>query len=67
MRYRVLKLWYELGKDLGVFLTNRMEESLHPFAKNCLIRLSTRKKFDASRISPLPNFYPPHYITSSVL
>ena len=36
MRYRVLKVWDEMGKNCKIFLTNRMEEILHPLARNWL-------------------------------
>ena len=55
MRYRVLKFWDEFGKNCSIFVTNRLEESLHPLAKNWRIRLPTRKKFDAGRLSPQKN------------
>ena len=37
MRYRILKVWDEMGKNCKVFLTNRVEEALHPLARNWLI------------------------------
>ena len=66
MRYRALKFWVELGKNCRIFLTNRLEESLHPLAKNWWTYLPTKKKFDDSRLSP-EKLYLPHYITISVL
>ena len=49
-----IRVWDELGKNCRVFLTNRMEGSLQPLAKSWLIRLATRKNFDASWLSPPP-------------
>ena len=66
MRYRVLKFGDILGKNCRVFLTHRMEDSLHSPAKNWLIRLPNMKKFDASRLSA-KKIYLPHYITISML
>ena len=37
MRYRILKVWDKMGKNCKVFLTNRVEEALHPLARNWLI------------------------------
>ena len=43
-----------------------MEDNLHLLAKNWLIRIPTRKKFDASKLS-VKKFYLPHYLTISML
>ena len=68
MRYRVFKFWEKLEKNCRVFLTNRMEGSLHPLAKNFLFPLSTRKNFPVSILSSAKKIYTPcHYITVSML
>ena len=66
MRYRVFKFGDILGKNYRVFITNRMEGSLHSLAKNWLIYLPTRKKFDASRLST-KKIYLYHYVAISML
>ena len=50
MRYKVLKFWDKFGKNCRVFLTGRMKGSFHPLAKNLLIPLPTRKKFNMFNI-----------------
>ena len=45
MRYQDFKFWEKLEKNCRIFLTNRMEGSLHPLAKNRSFPLSTRKFF----------------------
>ena len=65
MKYRILKFGDKLGINYSVFLTNRMEDSLHSLAENWLTHLPTRKKFDASRLSA-KKFHPPHHTTISM-